>query len=110
MKLWTYDGRTPEHGYTISSPCEPKGSGELKNNLFGLLITFFYEAKLHTKQKAQKALIDPHYKTMGIFKSRAANTVGGGLIWPKFKLVKDFMQSNILAPPTGSSTILANKI
>ena len=24
------DGRTPEHGYTISSPCEPKGSGELK--------------------------------------------------------------------------------
>ena len=28
----TYDGRTPEHGYTISSPCEPKGSGELKKN------------------------------------------------------------------------------
>ena len=26
----TYDGRTPEHGYTISSPCEPEGSGELK--------------------------------------------------------------------------------
>ena len=26
----TTDGRTPEHGYTISSPCEPKGSGELK--------------------------------------------------------------------------------
>ena len=25
------DGRTPEHGYTISSPCEPNGSGELKN-------------------------------------------------------------------------------
>ena len=24
------DGRTPEHGYTISSPCEPEGSGELK--------------------------------------------------------------------------------
>ena len=22
--------RTPEHGYTISSPCEPNGSGELK--------------------------------------------------------------------------------
>ena len=29
MKLWTDDGRTPEHGYTISSPCEPNGSGEL---------------------------------------------------------------------------------
>ena len=24
------DGRTPEHEYTISSPCEPNGSGELK--------------------------------------------------------------------------------
>ena len=24
------DGRTTEHGYTISSPCEPDGSGELK--------------------------------------------------------------------------------
>ena len=25
------DGRrTPDHGYTISSPCEPEGSGELK--------------------------------------------------------------------------------
>ena len=23
------DGRTTEHGYTISSPCEPEGSGEL---------------------------------------------------------------------------------
>ena len=23
------DGRTTEHGYTISSPCEPDGSGEL---------------------------------------------------------------------------------
>ena len=26
----TTDGWTPEHGYTISSPCEPNGSGELK--------------------------------------------------------------------------------
>ena len=25
----TTDGRTPEHGYTISSPCESNGSGEL---------------------------------------------------------------------------------
>ena len=25
------DGRTTEHGYTISSPCEPDGSGELIN-------------------------------------------------------------------------------
>ena len=26
----TDDGRTPDHGHTISSPCEPNGSGELK--------------------------------------------------------------------------------
>ena len=25
----TDDGRTPEHVFTISSPCEPEGSGEL---------------------------------------------------------------------------------
>ena len=24
------DGRTPDHGHPISSPCEPDGSGELK--------------------------------------------------------------------------------
>ena len=29
----TDDGRTTEHGYTISSPCEPDGSGELKNRV-----------------------------------------------------------------------------
>ena len=28
----TDDGRTTEHGYTISSPCEPDGSGELKTH------------------------------------------------------------------------------
>ena len=28
----TTDGRTTEHGYTISSPCEPDGSGELKTS------------------------------------------------------------------------------
>ena len=29
--MWTDDdGRTPDHGYTISSPCESDGSGELK--------------------------------------------------------------------------------
>ena len=25
------EGQTPEHGYTISSPCEPDDSGELKS-------------------------------------------------------------------------------
>ena len=35
---WTTDGRTDDDGrrldgYTISSPCEPNGSGELKTNI-----------------------------------------------------------------------------
>ena len=35
LKLWTdgrqtTDGRTPDHGDPISSPCEPNSSGELK--------------------------------------------------------------------------------
>ena len=30
LKLWTDDGRTPDHGHPISSPCEPNSSGELK--------------------------------------------------------------------------------
>ena len=31
----TDDGRTPDHGHPISSPCEPNGSGELKMGLKG---------------------------------------------------------------------------
>ena len=27
------DGRTPDHGHPISSPCEPNGSGELTMSL-----------------------------------------------------------------------------
>ena len=32
------DGRTTEHGYTISSSCEPDGSGELKKTFKNLLL------------------------------------------------------------------------
>ena len=28
----TDDGRMPDHGHPISSPCEPNGSGELKRS------------------------------------------------------------------------------
>ena len=47
---WTTDeGRTPEHGYTISSPCEPKGSGELKNITFveGKVLNKYAKFRLH---------------------------------------------------------------
>ena len=33
MKLWTDDGRTPDHGHPISSPGEPNGSGELISSM-----------------------------------------------------------------------------
>ena len=35
----------------------------------------------------------PHYKSMGVFlrRSRAANSVVGGLIWQKFKLIHNIM-------------------
>ena len=34
-----------------------------------------------------------HYKSMGIFfrRSKAANSVVGGQIWPKFELIQDIM-------------------
>ena len=35
MKLWTDDGRTPEHGHPISSPCEPSAQVCLKLVLIG---------------------------------------------------------------------------
>ena len=44
------DGRTTEHGYTISSPCEPDGSGELKSQLLSCTRSagsLFSETDLH---------------------------------------------------------------
>ena len=29
LRKWWTDRQTPDHGYTISSPCKPNGSGEL---------------------------------------------------------------------------------
>ena len=50
------DGRPmPEHGHTISSPCEPNGSGEPLVRVFsGVLVAFLYfdvcpQAKCHLK-------------------------------------------------------------
>ena len=37
----TDDGRMPDHGHPISSPCEPNGSGELKNKNLSMLCTSY---------------------------------------------------------------------
>ena len=53
--------QTPEHVYTISSPCEPDGSGELKREI----------------------LILRH--------SRAATSIVSCQVWLKFKLIQAYM-------------------
>ena len=52
------DGRTTEHGYTISSPCEPDGSGELiscvmRKPNFGILTAKLISAFVFTTQIVQ---------------------------------------------------------
>ena len=44
----TTDGRTTEHGYTISSPCEPDGSGELKSP--GKVLEFGFDKSVGTQK------------------------------------------------------------
>ena len=46
MKLWMDDGRTPDHGHPISSPCEPKGSGELKSMVSVCFKCMFLDAEI----------------------------------------------------------------
>ena len=41
------DGRRTEHGYTISSPCEPDGSGELKKHS---KLTTSFSSMSHNKE------------------------------------------------------------
>ena len=56
----TTDGRTTEHGYTISSPCEPDGSGELKN-LFSHGVAHQY----HTSYPETTNATDSHHPAVG---------------------------------------------
>ena len=56
------DGRTPDDGHPISSPCEPKGSGELKKSFWDKL--GYTEA--HTNHRDLKSK-DEHNITKLIF-------------------------------------------
>ena len=47
----TDDGRTPDHGHPISSPCEPNGSGELIKHS-GLLNKHFCKISNETAEIA----------------------------------------------------------
>ena len=37
--------QTPEHGYTISSPCDPEGSGEL------IIFKYIWVSKIYLRRK-----------------------------------------------------------
>ena len=57
-----------------------------------VLITCKYE-KDRTINSREKVETPSHYKSVGVFfrRSGAVNSVVGGPIWPKFKLVRDIM-------------------
>ena len=54
----TDDGRTPDHGHPISSPCEPNGSGELTNAIVGMLGSRIYALTVHTLKHKLALLSD----------------------------------------------------
>ena len=43
------DGRTPDHGNPISSPCEPNGSGELKIGIPPQTPVLLYKSGVHKR-------------------------------------------------------------
>ena len=49
----TDDGRTPDHGHPISSPCEPNGSGEL---------AMWFPNRSRTNRAAQAQKMDRGWK------------------------------------------------
>ena len=58
-----------------------------------VLVTSNFDDDLIKNKQASMETPFSHYKSMGIFfrRSRAANSVVSSPIWPKFKLVRDFM-------------------
>ena len=58
-----------------------------------VLVTSNFDDDLIKNEQASMETAFSHYKSMEIFfrRSRASNSIVSGLIWPKFKLVRDFM-------------------
>ena len=58
-----------------------------------VLVTSNFDDDSIKNEQASMETAFSHYKSMGNFlkRSRAANSVVNGLIWPKFELVRDFM-------------------
>ena len=66
---------------------------ELNQAFMPLLVTSNFDGDSIKNEQASMEMAFSHYKSKGIFfrRSRAANSVVSGLIWPKFELVRDFM-------------------
>ena len=58
-----------------------------------VLVTSNFDDDSIKTVRASNATAFSHYKSMGTFlrRSRTANSVVSGLIWPKFELIRDFM-------------------
>ena len=79
------DGPTTEHGYTISSPCEPDGSGELKiSNVFNRIR--FYSTALNiikgTEHAQKKCILQGEKKAdlltdSGYYSARNGQQING---------------------------------
>ena len=63
----TTDGRTPDHGHPISSPCEPDGSGELKRQIEHTLWVFIKIMNLNN------LFINPQYNQKCDYVSEIGN-------------------------------------
>ena len=66
---------------------------ELDQAFMPVLVTCNFDDDLIKNEQASTETSFSHYKSMGNFfrHSRAANSVVSNPIWPKFKLVRDFM-------------------
>ena len=58
-----------------------------------VLVTWKYQKDLIQNNREKVEYHFPHYKSMGVFlrRTRAANSVVGGPIWPKFELIYNIM-------------------
>ena len=58
-----------------------------------VLVTSNFDDDMIKNERASMETAFSHYKSMGNFfrRSRAANSVISGPIWPKFELVRDLM-------------------
>ena len=62
-----------------------------------VLVTSSFDEDLIKNERASMETPFSHYKSIGNFfrRSRAANSIVSGPIWPKFELVRDFIHVRV---------------